>query len=146
MALWDEVKARYPATFLTNLTNPETTGQSVPNDTIGTKASADVQADFLTYANLTYVDGNAQHIALGVTLVISKLHRMKGLTYDQDREEEQRSIQKLRDLALSRGMSKFTTTVNTPYTPSNPNPNGDQIMPPFDEGRFASLLPNRPEF
>lgn len=144
MALWDEVKARYPLTFLTQISNAESPGSPAPLDALGLKAQSDVQADMLTFAGWIYSDSDARHVSVGIVGVLKKLHLFRGLPADEDRKERQEWIDTLKGLAQSRGVSRVKPTCNSRFTPSIPNPDGAELEPPFDADRFQGLIPNEP--
>lgn len=144
MALADRVTARIPATRLAQLTNPSErgSGQTTDTTTLG-YAVDDVLADLRILAGLTYDDTDSRHVSVGVDGVVLKLQERTGALYGPALETARAAWEK-RVSALARVTSRnrITPTTNSPYTPTDPNPNGQTIRPPLDRSHFDRLLIN----
>lgn len=75
MALTDEVIARYSNQDLVNLTNPKSTSATTVDTTRLANAATDVGAYFKIYANITYDNTVATHVALGIEGVVLLLEK-----------------------------------------------------------------------
>jgi hypothetical protein len=147
MALEDEVSARYGAQRLINLTNPQAAKQKTLDSTRLAKACRDVEGDLFLFAGITFDVTKNWHVSLAVPAVEMKLLNHTGQVSAEKADSDQAAWErKLRSLSKLRKVSKVVPTSTSRYTPSNPNPNAEQLRPPFDRERFDRLVPRQPEF
>lgn len=143
MALADEVVSRYPAAYLTNLTNPGSAGASSYDQTRLGKACTDVEALVRIHAGTTFDVTDARHVATCCPIVISLLECGLGkVNYSQVMETAKAE---LRNLGLVTGRDKVTPTTSSQLTPSSDLDDGETSRgPAFDRTRFRDTLLDAP--
>jgi hypothetical protein len=144
MALWDEVKLRYSAQSLKELTNVDLPAASAIDDTKGTQVSTDVEAWFKRVVQATYDNTDAEHKAVAVRAVWVLLREYSGRFSDvvqREIEEVEKKMNQLRDLGSGKRI--------TPHTDSELDPSDDEnliypLRPIFDTERFSDITPSEP--
>jgi hypothetical protein len=159
MPLEDLVKARFGGSssqYLANLTrnfNPD--GGGTIDDAVLTLASDDVKADFEMEAGVIYDESAVtnpttykSHIAVAVQCVVIKLQFWTGKTPDKIALQ----LMKRYDLLLEKlgkitGRDRFLIETSSPYQESDQtDPNGDPILPPFDDDLMRIFIPDAGTF
>jgi hypothetical protein len=144
MALWDEVKLRYPARVLKELTTVDLPGATAIDDTRGTQAATDTEAWFKRVAQLVYDNTDADHKAVAVRAVYVLLREYSGRfaeVVEREIQEVEKKMNQLRDLGPGKRIM--------PWTDSELDPSDDENViypqrPTFDTERFSDVTPNEP--
>lgn len=144
MALWDEVKLRYSAQSLKELTNVDLPGATSVNDTKGTQVATDTEAWFKRVAQIEYDNTDADHKAVAVRACYVLLREYSGRFSDvvqREIEEVEKKMNQLRDLSTGKRID--------PSTDSQLDPSDDENLlnpqrPVFDTERFGDITPSEP--
>lgn len=154
MALSDLVKARFGGTssqYLANLTrnfNPD--GGNTVDDTVLDLACDDVKADFEMEAGTVYDDDPTtnpntykSHRSVAVQCVVLKLMLWTGKLTDKiGLLIVKRYDNLLKRLGQITGRDRFEIQSSSPFEESDQTePNGDPILPPFDEEFMRFFIP-----
>ena len=143
MSLLLNVVARYGASYLANLTNPETPGATAYDATRLGYACTDVEALFRIHAGVEYSDSDARHVAVACPIVITMLEI--GLGKIKRREAMDAVVGSLGALGMVTGRAKVIPTTNSGLTPSPDIEGGTlTLAPAFDKDRFEKFLADGP--
>lgn len=144
MALWDEVKLRYSATMLAELTNVDLPGSSSTDDTKGTQAATDAVKWFKRGTQLEYDSADQEHVAIAIRATIVLLKEYSGRFSDvieREKKDVKDDMEELRNLGPGKRI--------TPATDSELDPSDDENLinpqrPVFDTERFSDITPSEP--
>ena len=136
--LGDAVQARIPVKRLAQLTNINSDSASTTNTTTLELAVTDTEADFKTYAMVTFDSTDARHIRLGIDGVIAWLEANMGQDAEQKRLQAWRD--RCEEFAKTTSRARVSPVV-APGLPPVPMPNA---RPTFDPTRFADSQPAFP--
>lgn len=144
MALWDEVKLRYSAQLLIELTNVDLPGGDTVDNTKGTQAATDAEKWFKRGTQLAYDNTDAEHVAIAIRATVTLLKEYSGRFSDVV-EREKKDIKEDMDELRNLGPGKRIT----PATDSELDPSDDENIiepnrPIFDTERFSDITPNEP--
>src|SRR3990167_8273335 len=100
MALWDEVKNRYPnSSLLVSLTRQDSTSSTTVDDTIGTRAATAAQSWFKRLVNVTFDLTDDDHVTVAVDAVINILKRWSDKYGDTVEAERTRIEEDMKQLS-----------------------------------------------
>lgn len=142
MALWDEVKSRFGTSYLISLTNPHNPAATTINDTIGTLAADDVEAEIETYSGVVFDLTDRRHLVVGVAAVLLKLMTQTG-QFNNDALEK-RILDKYESLGLVTGRNRIVPTTNSPVEPTPESVDGETVRPEMDWPLFNDFIPGVP--
>lgn len=144
---WTNVKARYSATMLKQLTNADVPGASTITDAVGELAVTDAVAIFKREVEKTYDDTNVDHLSAMYELVIFLLQQRANKLGDHAKTRKEmvyEALKKVRETVG--GRPRVTPGTTSPLDPNDdtfdgaiPNP-----TPAFDITRFGQITPNPP--
>lgn len=139
MGLAAQVISRVPAEKLAQLTNAGP-GSTAYDSGILDDAVADVVGDLSTYANVTYDNDDARHVAAAWKGVILTLLAYKADVQSMDRLEQWRESLKKGLRMVTHGRRLLPKRGGPQYTPSQP-PDGAIVRPLTDSSWLAQILP-----
>lgn len=145
MPLSTHVTNRIASQRLVELTNPGSTSATTVNTTLLGFATADVEADFRVFANITYDDADARHISAAVHGVVLKLLTWKGEGAFHEQLERWQTW--LRDgLRMVTHNDRIRPESSSTLTPGPEGGETATIRPWFDgETGFQDFIPNAPQ-
>lgn len=144
MALWDEVKLRYSARTLKELTNVDLPGATAIDDTKGTQVATDVEAWFKRVVQADYDNTDADHKAVAVRAVYVLLREYSGRfaeVVEREIQEVEKKMNQLRDLGPGK---RITPTTDSELDPSDDESLINPQRPIFDTERFSDVTPSEP--
>lgn len=137
-----DVQTRYGAQLLINLTNSDTPGNTTSTlDTTRLDAAAtDIEADFLTYAGVTYDSTNASHVAVAVEGVIALL-KARGPLLGESGRDALADWRKSLSMNLGRisGRNRIMPTSNSETTTESELRDGETLRPKFGWRSFEGI-------
>lgn len=142
MALIDEVRARYSASRLRGLTNPQKGGTSAEDTARLDLAVEDTLADFEIEVGVIYLNTDRRHVAVGVMGVIEnlRLRVVQGATVDD--KTHQTYLKKLKALARVTARDRILPEVTVPD--GEPRASDGSRPMDFDRRRFDGLVLESP--
>ena len=145
MTLKSEFETRIPLKRRVELSNAtdDLSSTAAQNDARVNAAVADVIADFVTYAGVTFDDTINEHVANGVRGVLLYLEAYKGDTkaWDKVDQWQNRLDSKLRK---TQGNNRIMPKSISKLTPADENPSGATIRPEFDRNStFDDIIPGK---
>ena len=144
MSLRSNVEDRYSDQYLINLTNPQNPSATTVNTALLILAATDVQGAFETYAQVVYDDTEAQHVEIGVSMVIAKLKMYSGQGGGDALAEHDRSIERLKDLSRVTSRARVTPRSKSELVPTNEQIGTETVRPLTDGRRFNDIIPSAP--
>lgn len=139
MALWDDVKARYPSPALIALTHPKDPTATSIDDTFGELAADDTEADLEIYCGVEYDGLDARHKAVACQGVILKLMQRSGQFKYTELEEKWEA--RLKALGKVTGNNRVIPATNSTMTPTVDPNIPSPIYPDFDLSRWGAIIP-----
>lgn len=145
MALADEVTARYSASRLRQLTNPNDQDASSTNTTLLAKAVTDIQAEFAEITATTYDNSNAKHVAVAVQGVVAKLLTWQEAAGEKADAAYDRFVERCRALAKVTGRDRITPKTKSVLTVSDEKTSTNEtVYPDTDRDHYEDLIPDPP--
>lgn len=130
MPLITDVQARISTQRLTELTNHEDPGAASPDLTLLQDVVDDVEADFQTYAGVTFDDTDSRHVSMGIMGVIYKLQVYNGQSASEDNLFKWR-LDLTDRLRLVTGNNRIRPKSSSKLTPQDPNPANNATTRPL---------------
>jgi len=145
MALSDRVTERFSASYIQQLTNPDlSAATSVDTARLGF-AATDAEADFLTYASVSYDESNAQHVVVGVEGVVAYLKLRGGAGGSKARTDVDAYRKALVEMAKTGSRKRITPKTDSSLQPIDEFAGKGTVRPDFDRGRFTDFVPGEPD-
>ena len=144
MALADEVIARYPASRLKQLTNPNDQAASTVDTTVLGYAVADVIADFLTYCATTFDVTDSRHVSVAVKGVVATLALQTEAAGGNAQTDFDKYLDRLKDLARVTGRDRITPRTKSVLTPTAERLGTETVRPDTDRPDYEDLIPDAP--
>lgn len=141
MALIDEVRTRYGAARLAQLTNPDTRGNNVTEDTVRLQTSCDdVEALVEIHAGVVFDVTKRTHIVSAVNAVIELLRRYSAKSGQERKDALDAAKAVIKDLGKITGRDRIM-----PETDHFQNVSDSTTVcrPAFDSKRFRGISPRR---
>lgn len=144
MALSDEVKSRYPAGRLAQLTNPGASAEDTTTDATLDLAADDVEADFEIIAGVEYDNTDARHVSVAVEGVIAKLYMRTEAPGNQE-QRHVRYVERLEALARVTGRDRILPKTTSVLTPSDEQLGSETVRPDHDSTHYDDYIPHAPK-
>lgn len=144
MALADEVIARFGASHLQSLTNPDDPDNTAYDATKLAKACSDMEGLFRRYAETTLDITNPDHLehaVAGVEIIL--MMRMGQLSARAEFLEWKNEFDKIRTTG---SRARVTMDSNSLLTVTDPGEDGATVRPWSEEQNFRGLVPDDPNF
>lgn len=144
MALGTKWQTRVSSAVAISLTNPDSQGQTTVDTDRLAAAVADVGADFQTFAQQTYDDDNARHVAIACMGVTAYLQSYGAASVSDADRSLTRFREALRQLWRTTAAARRLPATNSPFTRTDEGTNRTTVRPDFDVENFDGLIMDQP--